>query len=316
MLLEAQGELLGYSHADTSRTVQNICTMCVTLGKTEIAEEVRQLAKDASDKEKIERSAQVKELRSRDALRAEDEETEDTEDQGPPTVGEALSQISSSILSTGAVPALLLVFSIVGVIFIPLAVLSFTYSDTSLPPHLAKDSTFVTINGDSEVSITSGSRVSLSGADSRRDAALIVNGRDARELGELLLNPLTKSEYLLRAVPEGLIDSNGRIIFKTEAEEFAIIKQQEEVARAANEFYTREQRYPEEIDQLGDLSYENPFTLRKDSPLIQSVTIPAQANAKQYIDGLTAGARWEGEAAFYPGAINCEIGRASCRERV
>ncbi len=304
LLLEAQGRTLGYSHADTTKTVNNICTMCITLGKKDIAEEVKQLAKHASDKEKSKRSKQVRELRARNPLEDAEETTTEVIEKNP-SVGQALGMVSRSMQDVGSIVAVGFVLLLVAAIFGPLAAFKYSYTESTLPSTLDSKSTFVSTDGTTKINFPSGTEVELAAGDKTLKRTCRFYGTDFRELGDLLLCQLPCNEYILIATRDKLMEGSRTRLYKTDSAEMTVIKQRNKIIDLASDYYSKNELYPDTLEELGDAGYDNPFTLRKDYPLIQNISIPAQSNFEQLFSSLAEGRKWEGEAALYPGALNC-----------
>ncbi len=304
LLLEAQGKTLGYSHADTTKTVNNICTMCVTLGKKEIAEEVKKLAKDASDKEKTKRSKQVRDLRARNPLEDVPQDTTLEIAQKNPSVGQAVGMVFRSTQDVGALVSIGLVFLLILLIFGPLVAFKLSSMQSSLPAIIDPKTTYVSTDGTMAISFPTGYEALVGDEQSRRKCQFFY-GNDISELGDMLLCPVPCNEYVLVSTPGKLTEASRRRLFKNDSPELIVIKQQNRIIQLASEFYDKNQLYPDTLEELGEANYENPFTLRKDYPIIQNISIPARMNFEQLFSNLADGQKWEGEAALYPGALNC-----------
>ncbi|MBX9691785.1 MAG: hypothetical protein K2Z81_05330 [Cyanobacteria bacterium] len=304
LLLESQGKTLGYSHADTTKTVNNICTMCITLGKRDIAEEVRQLAKDASDKERTKRSKQVRDLRARNPLEDLPQDTTQEIVEKNPSVGQAFGLMVKSTRDMGTLVSVGFILLLVVCIFGTLAAFKLAFSESSLPSSVDPKTTYVSTDGTTTINFPSANEVLVGDEQSKRSCRFFY-GNDIKELGDLLLCPIPCKEYILVATPDKLIEEGRRKLFKKDSPEIGMLQHRNKIIQLASEFYDKNQLYPDTLEELGEISYDNPFTLRKDYPLVQNIEIPAQMNFQQFFSNLAEGQRWDGEAAFYPGALNC-----------
>src|SRR5579883_1648071 len=129
-LLDAQTGALGYSHADTARTVINISTMCDTLGKHDLAKEVKELHQYASQAERSVREQKLKDLRVRNEISAPEDTTEDEQHKN---ATELISSAVEEVRKVGAHPLVTAGFFAVLMLapFLFFLILSWTYSTSA-----------------------------------------------------------------------------------------------------------------------------------------------------------------------------------------
>ncbi len=130
-------------------------------------------------------------------------------------------------------------------------------------------------------------------------------GYTLQELGEIMLAPPMEKHYWLMFAPDGLRDSDGRVYYHSDHPDIDIVKQVVNIATTCGLYFKRNQFYPDSLSEIGDFSYKNSYTLRKDYPIVQIVSVPGEANVDAFLNALMHGAPWPNEAARYPGCINC-----------
>lgn len=306
-LLDAQSVTLGLNHADTSRTVSNIITMCVTLGKTSLAEEVKELALYAREAEKTTRTQQAAQLRTRNVGAkppAADERDEETAGLITMT-GKALPEFWDKTQDAPTALVILFVVLLLTTTFGTLAALKFTFNSAANQHVYQADTTFMLADNSRELSYESPFRMQVAVPGEKLILPFKVFGHDIREIGDLLLSSVIEKEYWLALTPDGFDDQTGATFFKTSSKELIVLRQVNNIIENAEALYKNRRGYPDKLSEIGDFSYRNPFTLRRDYPIIQVVSILGHEDPNLILSRLTTGGRWGEEPAAYPGGINC-----------
>lgn len=317
-LLEAQTGAMGHTHADVSRTVMNIATMCETLGKPEIANQVKELHQYASEAERAQKARQVKNIRqTAKSAQLEEEPTEDDFDEKAATLPEylkrkreswrgSLTGASGLTVSIAFIVALGLV---VGSLFAMKLTYSNEYNRNFSQPRERTDGSigplrYTTADNLLEAQFVTPTKVEFDVELKKKPFNYNLYGYNITEIGDLLMRPPWEKEYWMMRTPDGLVDEVGRTYLHERLPDRLLLTQVLNVADMAARFYKKNKRYPDNISELGDFSYDNPYTLRRDNPLVQIVTAPGHAPPDQFLKGLGRGALWPGEPVLYPGCIN------------
>lgn len=306
-LLDAQIQALGIRHSDCTRTLNNIHTLCNTLGNKELAEEIMAMAREA---ERATVATSVKRLRTNDELLEEEEEKElpgartifmmpiapikDWVD----SLGEKIKSTLSILLLVG-VPVVL--FAIFGVLYL-------LGLQSSGDGALAAGRTYLAGGGLVSLTMDGGKAVFNLGDRKITQGYQAFSGSDF-DLGRLMLAPPWGREYWMELRPEGLVNAAGLMFYRADSPELEIISHMQNVMVAADRCYREERSYPESFnkDDVYHFDYDNPFTSRLDYPVVTSVKLPDKRfkDRNQLFAYLRAGGTWPGEPAIYPGAINC-----------
>jgi hypothetical protein len=317
-LLEAQTGALGHTHADVSRTVMNIATMCETLGRPEIAAEVKELHKYASAAERAQKARQVKNIRTTaKSVQSEDEPTEDEFDEKAATFPEYVARqtenLSSALSKASGLSVTIAFLVALGLVCGTVVALKFTYTEDHnrefSQPRPRMDGTngplrYTSADNKVEAQFTSPTKVEFDIAEKKRSFPYSCFGYSLTEIGELLTHLPFEREYWLMRNPDGLVDESGRALLHEQLPDRQLLAQVLNVADMGDRFYKKKKRYPDNISEIGDFSYDNPYTLRRDNPLVQVVTAPGHGSPDAFLNGLQNGALWPNEAVLYPGCIN------------
>ena len=316
-LLEAQTGALGHTHSDVSRTVMNIATMCETLGKHDIAKEVKELHQYASAAERAQKAQQVKNIRTTSKSAQVDEEPEEDEyDEKVATFGEywkrQKQQWRANISQAGGLIVSLVCLVAVGVLFGGLFGLKLLYS-AEHNRELSQPKTSIDGSTSPTRYITADNRVELQFVTpTKMDAQIDANkltlpfktyGYSAIEIGDLLMSLPFEKELWLQRNPDGLTDGKRTFLHDRHMDR-DMLAQIVNVADMSSRYYKRRKVYPDTIAEIGDFTYFNPYTQRKDYPLIQVVTAPGHSDPAPFLNSLHRGALWPGEPMLYPGCIN------------
>lgn len=317
-LLEAQTGAMGHTHADVSRTVMNIATMCETLGKHDIANQVKELHHYASAAERAQKAQQVKNIRTTGKSAQLDEEpSEDAFDEEAATLPEYLSRQRENWKGslTGASGLTISIAFVValGLVLGLLFAMKLGYSDEhnrnfSQPRERSDGSTgplrYTSADNLVEAQFVSPTKVEFDIATKKKILPYNLYGYSITEIGDLLMRLPFEKEYWLMRNPDGLTDEGGRSFLHERLPDRQLLAQVLNIADMAEKFYKRKKRYPDSISEIGDFTYDNPYTLRRDTPLIQVVTAPGHGTSQAFLAGLSRGALWPGEPTLYPGCIN------------
>lgn len=107
-------------------------------------------------------------------------------------------------------------------------------------------------------------------------------------------------------------DEDDTVFIAEHSPESIILDEMQKLAKACQEHFESHHQYPETISELDEsaLRYLNPYTERKDIPLLQQRTAeqPDRQKADEFINSIlkemSAGRKYNNEPAVYPGAIN------------
>lgn len=306
-LLDAQAATLGLNHADSSRTVNNIITMCVTLGKTSLAEEVKELAQYARDAEKTTRSQQAAQLRKRNvAPQPLEEDEHDEETAGLITItGKKLPELLDKAQDASSTLAVVLVIVLLTATFGTLIALKFTFNSDANQRVYQAETTYMLADNSRELRYQSPLKMEVALPNEKLSLPFKTFGYDIREIGDLLLSSIIEKEYWMALTPEGFDDQTGATFFKSSSKELIVLRQVNSIVENAEGLYKRRGVYPDKLSEIGDFSYKNPYTLRRDYPIIQVVSILGHDDPNLVLGPMTAGGRWSNEPAAYPAGINC-----------
>jgi|AGTN01.1.fsa_nt_gi hypothetical protein len=306
-LLDAQSVTLGLNHADTSRTVSNIITMCVTLGKTSLADEVKELAQYAREAEKSTRTQQAAQLRKRNVGRPPPQEDEqDEETAGLITMtGKALPELWDKTQDAPSALAIVFVVLLLTTTFGTLAALKFTFNSDANQRVYAPQTTYMLADNSRELRYESPFKMEVAVPGEKLSIPFKAFGYDFREIGDLLLSSIIEKEHWLALTPDGFEDQTGALFFKSSSKELIVLRQVNSIVENAEVLYKRQRVYPDKLSEIGDFSYRNPYTLRRDYPVIQVVSILGNDDPNVILGRLTTGGRWGDEPASYPAGINC-----------
>jgi hypothetical protein len=319
-LLESQTGALGHTHADVSRTVMNIATMCETLGKHDIAKEVKDLHQYASAAERAQKAQQVKNIRTTaKQVQEEREPDEDEYDEKVATFGEywrrQKQQWRESIEQASGILVTIVFVVMLGLVYGALFGLKMCYTSEHnrdlARPQLRSDGVSAPVrytSADSRVEIefTSPSKVEVNVINIEpKQYVLPFNtyGYSVIEIGDLLISSPFDKEYWLMINPDGLTDGRRSFLHERVSDR-EVLAQIANVADMAARFYKKHKVYPDKISEIGDFSYFNPYTQRNDYPLIQIVTAPGHSPPADFLYSLRKGTLWPGESVLYPGCIN------------
>ncbi|MDZ4835105.1 MAG: hypothetical protein SGJ27_15120 [Candidatus Melainabacteria bacterium] len=317
-LLESQTGALGHTHADVSRTVMNIATMCETLGKPEIANQVKELHQYASAAERAQKARQVKNIRTTaKSAQTEEEPTEDQFDEKAATLPEYLARQSQnwrgSLTQMNGLTVSIIFLVALGLVCGSLVALKFCYSDEHnrnfSQPRPRMDGTtgplrYTSADNRVEAQFVLPTKVEIDIDTKKRTFPYNCYGYDITEIGDLMIRSPLEKEYWLMRNPDGLVDEAGRAYLHERLADRQLLSHILNVADMAERFYKKNKRYPDNVREIGDFSYDNPYTLRRDNPLIQIVTVPGHRSPQAFLTGLSKGELWPGEATLYPGCIN------------
>jgi hypothetical protein len=316
-LLESQTGALGHTHADVSRTVMNIATMCETLGRHEIANEVKELHHYASQAERAQKARQVKNIRTTAKMVEEEKELDDDEyDEKVATFGEywkrQKQQWRAAISQAGGVLVTALFLVGLGVLGGGLFGLKMLYSTEHnrdlAQPITRSDGTsapmrYSTADNRVELQFTSPTKMEATIDSTKITLPFNTYGYSAIEIGDLLLSLPFEKEYWLQRNADGLTDGKRTYLHEKHFDR-EMLAQVANVADMSARYFKKHKVYPDKISEIGDFTYFNPYTQRNDYPLIQVVTAPGHTDPEVFLHGLYRGAMWPGEPMLYPGCIN------------
>ncbi len=314
-LLDAQTGALGHTHADVSRTVMNIATMCETQGRPEIAREVKELHQYALAAERATKAQQVKTLReSRKTI--EDDQPDGTDyDVGRLTLQELVVKSTQNFyrnIDTGTAPYVSMVFlSALTMVFIFLFAMKLCYSTEHNVLISGSQPRFSAADDRIKIQFVSPKNVDITIDDKRTlKFPFFCYGYSAIEIADLLTVLPTEKEYWLKRTPDGLIDRAGTEFFSESHTDREILALMSSLQVSADSYYKRHKLYPDSLKLIGDFTYKNPYTKRIDYPFMQSVDIPGKLKPDKYVQTLKRGTLWDDEPILYPGCVNiCHLSR-------
>ncbi|MBX3077150.1 tetratricopeptide repeat protein [Candidatus Obscuribacterales bacterium] len=316
-LLEAQTGALGHTHADVSRTVMNIATMCETLGKHDIAKEVKELHHYASTAERAQKAQQVKNIRTTAKSVDEDKEPEEDEyDEKVATFGEywkrQKQQWRAAVSKAGGLIVTFVFLLLLGAMVGGLFGLKMLYTGEH-NSELSQPKTGIDGSGSPTRYITADNRVELQFVSPTKMEAQIdgekvlvpfsTYGYSPLEIGDLLMSLPFEKELWLHRNPDGLTDGKRTYLHDRHMDR-DMLAQIANVADMSSRYYKKRKVYPDKITEIGDFTYFNPYTQRNDYPLIQVVTAPGHSDPGPFLGSIQKGALWPGEPMLYPGCIN------------
>jgi len=316
-LLESQTGALGHTHADVSRTVMNIATMCETLGKHDIAREVKELHQYASQAERAQKAQQVKNIRTTAKQVHEEQPLEEgAYDAQSATIHTYMrkqgEQIQDKIEGASAVLMSVLFMAIVLVFYGAFFGMKLAYTgehnrDLAQPREgadgVSAPTKFISADNRVEFQFVTPTKVDVTVDDKKVALPFNSYGYSGIEIGDLMLTLPFVKEYWVMLNPDGLTDGRRSFINERAADR-EVLAQIATVADTASHYYKKNKAYPDNITEIGDFTYFNPYTLRKDYPLIQIVTAPGHSTPEGFLYSLRKGALWPGESTLYPGCIN------------
>ncbi len=314
-LLDAQTGALGHTHADVSRTVMNIATMCETQGRPDIAREVKELHQYALAAERATKAQQVKTLR--ESRKTVEDETPDEADYDVTrlTLQELVAKSTHNFyekIDTGKAPYVSMIFlGVLGILFVVIFALKLCYSTEHNELLSSSQPRFSAADDRIKIQFVT-PRIAEVTIDDKRKLKLPFScyGYNAIEIADLLMLLPTENEYWLKRTPDGLIDRAGTEFFSETHTDREILALMASLQVSADSYYKRNKLYPDSLKQLGDFTYRNPYTKRMDYPLMQSVDIPGRLSPDKYLQTLKRGALWEDEPILYPGCVNiCHLSR-------
>lgn len=311
-LLEGQIGALGIRHAETSKTINNIYTLCNTLGKHDLANEIMQMARDEEQKTV---ASSVKRLRGEDAELEEEEEEGKIELLGAETmIGKITAPVNSVFSIMGkrlkrvVCIFILIVFS--STIFGGLFAFKMLEGSNSDGTNRFLNNIFVSASDDVQLKFPESKTATVVVGNQRQTLPTTIYDNVWAKLGSLLLTPVNAKEVWLYGTAQGIEGVGNFTLYASDSTEVDIITMMKNLMRTANRSFKQEQNYPKDFHLMENKSmykYDNPFTLRVDYPIVQKLRIPDKRfkTMPQLMKSLESGGRWSGEPFAYPGAINC-----------
>ncbi len=309
-LLDAQISTFGVNHAETSRTVRGILTMCKDLGKPEIANDISMMVEVASNMERVQTTQSLKRLR-----------IADTEDDGvkEDTLRQKIAQWIAMRLAKllKRLPILKYGWMAIPWVFLGgwLAAYGCLFYASVNSPHTGvaavrhESLSYITADERRQLNFNTPTDVIVQTDSKSVSVPFKVIGFDWHDIGVLLTSSILEKENWLLIKEEGLRDLHNNVYYKNDAPEKNIVHQMHEVMNTANLYFTDKNRYPSKIEQISDSSfqYQNPFTQEMCIPSIQSVRLNDQPPevVADFIWNVRKGGSWPGEQSLGPGVIHC-----------
>lgn len=127
-----------------------------------------------------------------------------------------------------------------------------------------------------------------------------------------LASGLFRREIWMKDNERFLCDEYGTTYFYDSSEEATVLEVMRQVADSCQRYYLEKGRYPDHLEDINGIkfSYHNPFTARKDKPLLQEMSIeeassqPSEKIIKNLLNGFLAGGLFPNEPVPYPGGVN------------
>lgn len=310
-LLDAQVNTFGIRHAESSRTINNIYTLCNTLGKHELAEEIMSMAKEAEQKTV---ANSVQKLRGGPEELPEEEE-EKIELPGAQTmIGKIAAPVNSFFGILGDRLKRLVCMAIVGGILVTIfgALFIIKYLEPPATANLQNISQekYTSSDGVVDLSFDESGKAVFSLGDRKVTLPTTYYSSPSSKFASLLLTPVNAKEFWIYKTPHGIDGVGNYSLYTASAKELDIVAMMKNVMTVSNRWFKEQQQYPSSFhtEENADMFlFDNPFTLREDYPIVQKLKLPDGRfnNMNQLIGTLRVGGRWTDEASLYPGAINC-----------
>ncbi len=310
-LLDAQINTFGIRHAETSRTINNIYTLCNTLGKHELAREIMQMAKDAEQQTV---ASSVKKLRG-DQEELPEEEEEKIELPGAQTMIGKITQPVNSLFDIMG-KRLKRVVCVTILLALTATIFGTLFAFKTMEKSGSGGSTMLSMNNyssaDGRVSLDFGKNGKAQIKIDQKSLALPTRyyKNPSQHFASLLLSPVNSRELWIFKTPQGIDGVGNCTLFADSNEEMHIVAMMKKVTRVSNRWFQDEKKYPETLhtEEIRSMfEFENAFTLRTDYPIVQQLQLPDErfTNINQLLSILANGGTWTNEASLYPGAINC-----------
>ncbi|MEZ4535021.1 MAG: hypothetical protein R3D26_08470 [Cyanobacteriota/Melainabacteria group bacterium] len=311
-LLDAQINTFGIRHAESSRTINNIYTLCNTLGKHELAKEIMQMAKDAEQKTV---ASSVKKLRG-DQEELLEEEEEKIELPGAQTmIGKITEPVNSLFSIMGKrlkrLVCMIIVLGLGGTIFGALFALQYLEKGRADAVKALARQNYYSADGGISLDFGKGGVAAFEIADKTLELPTSFYSNPAGNIGSLLLTPITSREFWIYKTPQGIDGMGDFTLYGSGSEEMEQIAMMKNIISVANRLYEEQKQYPESfkegLENERMFVYKNPFTQREDYPVVQQLKLPDRRfqNINQLLAALRTGSTWTNETSLYPGTINC-----------
>lgn len=310
-LLDAQVKTNGIRHADTTKTINNIYTLCNTLGKHELAKEIMSMAKAAEEKTV---KSSVKKMRKEEAELEPEEEEGKIELPGAETmIGKITAPVNSAFDMMGRrlkrVVCLFLLTLFTVIIFGGLSTLRYLEKPITSDEEDILSKSYISSSADIDLQFSqTGKAVFKLGSKKFELPTTFVYDSWSR-IGSLLLTPVTAKEFWLFRNAQGINGLGNYTLYASDSTELDTITMMRNLARKANTDFHKNQGYPYEFkgDDSKLFTFTNPYTLRVDYPIVQEVKLPDKRfrTMDEALLALKRGSTWTQEAFAYPGAINC-----------
>lgn len=310
-LLDAQVNTFGIRHAESSRTINNIYTLCNTLGKHELAKEIMQMAKDAEQKTV---ATSVKKLRG-DKEELLEEEEEKIELPGAQTMIGKIAQPVNSLFGVmgkrlKCLVCMTIVLGLLGTIFG--ALFSLKYLDKgglSDIENLAENQ-YISADGSIALQFDKTGKANFDIGQRRFILPTTYYKNPSNHIASLLLSPVTAKEFWIYKTPQGIDGLGDFTLYSLNNAEVELIRLMKNIMVVSNRWFDEQKQYPDsfhDVENAEMFEYKNPFTLRKDYPIVQEIKLPDSrfSNMNHLLGTLQAGGTWTKEASLYPGAVNC-----------
>lgn len=312
-LLDAQTKAYGARHIECSKTVNNIYTICNTLGDRDLAEEILKMVKEFEKSSMTEGVKKLRASKGYDEMEAEEAQKE--------LEGSAVKRAIKQAKQLGepenaGITGYFVLFVAVGCVLVLLGA-CFGYGLTrgnAARQSLASDAAqFNQADSLMSLKFSDGSAVFASsggskGAGSERNLPYDAYSLNAASIAALLVtNPIQKEFWMVKG-QDKLIGQNNTAFYSDKAPEQVILQKMQEALTAANSAYTEDRAYPDEPLKKS-LRYDNPFTMRQDYPFIHKAKVSYKdtnlGTKEAFLAHMEKGGTWPGEPALYPGCINC-----------
>lgn len=311
-LLDAQINTFGIRHAESSRTINNIHTLCNTLGKHELAKEIMQMAKDAEQKTV---ASSVKKLRG-DKEELLEEEEEKIELPGAQTmIGKITEPVNSLFSIMGKrlkrLVCMILVLTLLGTIFGALFALQYLETGRADEIKALSRQDYYSADGSIKLDFTKRGAAAFEIGDKTLELPTSFYRNPSGNIGSLLLTPINTREFWIYKTPQGIDGLGDFTLYGSGSEEMELIALMTNIISVSNRLYEDQKQYPESFKEGMEnermFVYKNPFTQREDYPIVQQLKLPDQRfkDINQLLGALHAGGTWTNETSLYPGTINC-----------
>ncbi len=306
-LLDAQIITFGVSHAEPSRTLESILSLCKSTGHSNMCAEIECMVETARGFDKDNRS-----MRKTRSSRVKSVEEEGAVEKLKKKIVGKLVELIKNIELARDLPGGWILGGIVGTFIACYLILFFLNMGAFHEGgrELLKYGTeYTTADGARKLELTSATDLVVQTGSSSLKLTFRAFGYSWRDVGPLMCCSFLDKERWFTQQDNGFRDSDGVIFYRSDAPELAIVHQMNEVMRTANQYYKEKESYPKHIKNISEDSfrYLNPFNREMDFPSIRTVRLEGKKSPTtiKFFQGLKRGGKWPDELELRAGSIEC-----------